>query len=82
MRFRHRAIEVEAIQYSGTNKNEIVEFTSGQALTSEHTDAIRLSNPEGDMVARPGDYIVCDPSGCFHPVHPLVFEESYDLVKE
>ena len=80
MKFRKKPIEVEAIKYSGYNELEVVEFTAGQARTLGNDMVIRTL--EGDMIARPGDYIICGVAGEFYPCRPDIFEATYDQVKE
>lgn len=80
MKYRHKPSEVEAVRYTGVNQSEVSEFTAGQAKFSGNDVVLRTFC--GDVIARPGDYIVCDAAGEFYPCRPEVFEESYDAVKE
>lgn len=50
MIFVHKPIEVEAIQYNGDNKKEIIEFTDGDTLTERFPDHFIVSN--GDWIVK------------------------------
>ncbi len=70
MRFVHRPIEVEAIQYNGNNKKEIIEFTDGDTLTERFPGRFIIIN---------GDWIVRE-DGKFY-LYPLeIFEKTFDRI--
>jgi hypothetical protein len=45
---------------------------------------VRLHIPtlEGDMIARPGDYIIKGVNGEFYPCKPDIFAKTYEEVSE
>ena len=80
MKYRKKPVEVEAIRYTGENVSDVCNFTSGQVRLSGGDMIIRTL--EGDMIARPGDYIICGVAGEFYPCRPDIFEATYYQVKE
>ena len=61
MRYIKRPVEVEAVQWTGENAEEILGFTNHYAKVSENT--VEIPTLEGTMTAKIGDYIikgVCD----------------------
>ena len=83
-----RPIEIEAIQFTGTNANfdKIHEFFDCEAsFTSSHnsnrevTD-FNLSTLEGLMRVAKGSYIVKGIEGEFYPVKESIFEAKYQEV--
>ncbi len=57
MRYRKRAFEIEAMQWTGENLEEIEEFAKG-ALIYRGPVNIAISTLEGLMRASEGDYII------------------------
>lgn len=95
-RYRKKPIEIEAIQFTGDNEDEIAKFM-GISLTElwmgvdavlrtdgdyrENTH-IHILTPEGMMTADCGDYIIKDVKSEFYPCKPDIFDETYEEVKE
>ena len=76
MKFRKKPVTVEAIQWTGTNMDEIGEFMYGVVWS------IAAGNPviptlEGDMTVSPGDWIIKGVKGEFYPCKPDIFEATY-----
>lgn len=70
MRCVHKPIEVEAIQYNGNNKKEILEFTKGSVLTNLFP---------GHSIIEKGDWIV-KKENKFHVYPPEIFEKTFDSI--
>jgi len=70
MRFVHKPIEVEAIQYNGDNKKEIIEFTNGDTLTELFP---------GHYIIGKGDWIV-KKDNKFYLYPPEIFEKTFDRI--
>lgn len=70
VRYVHRPVEVEAIQYNGDNKKEIIEFTKGNALTCPF--------PGHSMIDK-GDWIV-KKENRFYLYPPEIFEKTFDHI--
>lgn len=86
-----KPIPIEAVQWTGSNKEEIKEFTSNQAkfvshwiptddyntITQEKTD-LYIATLEGQMHANIGDFIIKGIHGEFYPCDIMIFRESYE----
>ena len=70
MRYVHKPIEVEAIQYNGNNKNQILEFTNGNTL------AYLFS---GHSIIGKNDWIV-KKENKFYLYPPEIFEKTFDRI--
>lgn len=77
-----RPIPIRALQYTGDNREEVLEFTNRQATFKDvcGMKELVIHTLEGDMIAVPGSYIVCGPKGEFYPVRGDIFEETYEEV--
>lgn len=74
-------IEIEAMQYDGTNAYEVWNFIDNnkgfvQGLT------ISIVTLEGTMIANVGDWIIKGINGEFYPCKPDIFEKTYVEVKQ
>ena len=90
-RFRKKPVEIEAIQYTGDNFDEIYEWARGDKAASEapivcgnkpdgsnDLDALWISTLEGNMKAIKGDWIIKGVKGEFYPCKPDIFKETYE----
>ena len=89
MKSRKKAVEIEAVEWTGFNLKEIQDFV-GDSLIVEYNDAayqagvappvVRLTihTLEGDMICNRGDYIIKGIKGEFYPCKPDIFEQSYE----
>jgi hypothetical protein len=82
-RFRKRPLIVEAVQFTGQNCYQILQFVgrerelqSGICEISP-TDQPVIPNPRGDMVASPGDWVIKGVAGEFCACKPEIFAASY-----
>ena len=77
-----KPIPVRAIQYTGNNREEILEFTRGQAIFKDAngTKELVIHTLEGDMIAVPGSYVAEGPRGEVYPIREDIFKETYDEV--
>ena len=86
-RYRKKPIEIEAIQFTRDNVEEIKEFTEGNAFNFRTERSINgksyceIKILEGTMTATEGDYIIKGVTGAFYPCKPDVFEKTYELVE-
>ena len=74
-----KPIPIQALQYTGDNREEILEFTNGQAIFKDVVGMKELviHTLEGDMIAVPDSYIACGPKGEFYLIRRDIFEETY-----
>ena len=85
-----KSIVIEAIQWTGDNLKEIIQFTgrheSVQNMPWKYfedlvkTDGLKIFTLEGVHLASVGDFIIKGIHGEFYPCKPDIFYETYDLV--
>lgn len=87
-KYKTKPCEIEAIQWNGTNLEEIKAFV-GESLIYDIIDTawqvgkgrphvyMKIRTLEGDMEASEGDYIIKGLVGEFYPCKPDVFEKKY-----
>lgn len=77
--FRKKPVVIEAIQYTGENKAEILAFATKSYPDHDHgTDSIYIGTLEGDHCASVGDWIIKGVKGEFYPCKPDIFEATYE----
>lgn len=81
-RFRKKPIEIEAVQWTGENVDEVREFLG--FMDRDGANAIRITTTHGDTAfVRPGDWIIPDSKPkTFYPVKPDVFEDTYERLPD
>jgi hypothetical protein len=92
MKFRKKPVVIDAIQWTGANLKDVIDFTgkhpdfdkwfdSWEAY-SEHVanDGLKFKifTLEGTMTATPGDWIIRGVQGECYPCKPDIFEATYD----
>lgn len=83
-KYRKKPIEIEAVQYTQDNVEEIKDFV-GKALTFcryANDTKIFIDTLEGKMMLTKGDYIIKGVNGEFYPCKPDIFEKTYEKVLE
>jgi hypothetical protein len=78
-----RPVEVEAVQWTGKNKEEILKFCTKGYLqySNEKLEAeLKIQTLEGLMTATTGDYIIKGIIGEFCPCRESIFLETYNKV--
>ena len=92
MKYRKKPVEIEAIQWTGLNLEEINAFVGGSLIYDILDTAwevgkgrphvfIKIKTLEGDMTASEGDYIIHGVSGELYPCKPDIFKKTYEVVK-
>ena len=87
MKYRKKPVVVEAVRWTGENREEIETFCGfdvmfGTIYEPTPACAARIPTLEGKIYARPGDYIIKGVNGEFYPCKPDVFAKTYEAVKE
>ena len=87
-KYRKKPVVIEAVQWTGTNADDVLAFTLGRA--SVRDESFRFLNPlervliietlEGAMRAESGDFIFCGVKGEFYPCKPDIFALTYEQV--
>lgn len=88
MKFRKKPVVIDAIQWTGTNADEVLGFTLGRASVrdelfqhpSSSERVLVIETLEGSMRAEPSDWIICGIKGEFYPCKPDIFAATYDPV--
>ena len=93
-KYRKKPVVVEAIQWTGSNLEEIRNFV-GSDLIEECVELfdikrtlkemlvdIAIDTLEGTMRVDYGDYIIKGVQGEFYPCKPDIFEQTYEEVIE
>ena len=85
-RFRKKPVVIDAVQWTGDNEEELVEFAGANFETvddsPEWTARVFDKLHDSWIEARTGDWIVRGVRGENYPVHQEVLAETYDLVNE
>ena len=88
MKFRKRPVVIEAVQYNGRNRMEIIEFTGQACVLALREDGSRgpricIDTLEGPgLYADEGDWIIKGVKNEFYPCKPDIFEATYEPVEE
>jgi hypothetical protein len=83
MKFRKRPVEVEAVQWTGTNASWDSILNMGRAKIEPGemgSYTIIVVTLEGNMTARKGDWIIKGVKGELYPCKPDIFEMTYEAV--
>ena len=80
MKFRKKPVVIEAIQWNGENKTEIIFFINETSFFSEE-GILFIDTLEGKMKASISDWIIKGVNGEFYPCKPDIFEKTYDIIK-
>ena len=85
MRFRKKPIEIEAIQITPNNRQELDEFLN----ENDHVNIfffhdkiwrVYIDTLEGTMVAYPGDYIIRGIQNELYPCKEEIFKKTYEPI--
>ena len=76
MKFRKKRVVVDAVQWTGSNMNEIM------ASHDLHMETLVIKTLEGEMTATKGDWIIKGLAGEFYPVKDDIFRKTYEEVEE
>ena len=80
--FRKKPVVIEAIQFDGTNKEEIHNFVGDAIGQDVNSKDLFITTLEGIMIASVGDYVIKGVQGEFYPCKPDIFEQTYNEVQE
>ena len=86
--YRKKPVVIEAIRYSGRNKEEIIGWVTSfptprfDISWSAANNSLYIGTLEGDMRAKPGDYVIRGVAGEFYPCDPEVFAQTYEEVDD
>ena len=78
-RYKTKPCEIEAIQWTGENLTELLDWGQGNILWND-VDDLFIDTLEGRLKADINDYIIKGLKGEFYPCKPDVFEKKYEKV--
>lgn len=82
-KFRKKPVVIEAVQWDGQNRLEIVAFVGDQLEEAWSVGGTCFINTlEGRMNASVGDWIIRGVQGEFYPCKPDIFEATYEPAGE
>ncbi len=85
-KWRKKPVVVEAVQWTGENKLEILTFCGSKASFEKEIfkdeEELFIWTLEGTMKATTNDYIIKGVNGEFYPCKEDIFRKTYDLVIE
>lgn len=92
MRFRKKPVVIEAVQWTGSNVDEIIgfAFTKAEFRRKDHVrpdgskligGSLLISTLEGDHEASPEDWIIKGIKGEFYPCKPDIFAATYEVAE-
>lgn len=79
-KYRTKPCEIEAIQWTGDNINELLDWGQGDILWND-IDNLYIDTLEGRMRANVGDFIIKGLRGEFYPCKPDVFNKKYEEIE-
>lgn len=86
-RFRKRPLEVDAVQYTGGNYDEIADFVGPECIyiaksvvPATGLPIVQIRTLEGHMKVSVGDWVIRGVKGEYYPCKPDVFTRTYDYV--
>lgn len=85
-RFRKKPVEIEAIQFDGSNHREVLLFMdpslneNAAAVSQSMQLPLVIPTLEGRMKVSVGDWVIRGVKGEFYPCKPDIFEATYEAV--
>lgn len=79
MKYKTKPVEIEAVEWTGKNRQEIYDFT-GMISWKFSDGELVIPTLEGDMRANKGDFIIKGLKGEFYPCKPDIFYMKYEAV--
>lgn len=81
MKYRKLPVVIEAIQWTGTNDSELLNFMEAGKFYFKNGNHLYIKTLEGDHRAIIGDYIIKGIKGEFYPCKEDIFLKTYEEVK-
>lgn len=75
--YRKKPVVIRALQFTGDNFEDILDFTRGIAYDSNGSTCM-IPTLEGKHIATKGDYIIEGVHGEFYPCKPDIFHKTYE----
>ena len=81
MKYRKRPVVIDAIKYDGVAMGSAMDFIDLDHSYSDADDgeaSLFIPTLEGEMEAKPGDWIIRGVQGEYYPCKPDIFEATYE----
>lgn len=88
MKFRKKPVVIDAVQWTGDNLQEVIEFTGRHHSAEDWSwpyfenvvkyKGLKIFTMEGPLMAAVGDWIIRGVQGEHYPCKPDIFEQTYD----
>ena len=80
-KFKKKPVVIEAVQWTGSNQFEVMNFCKTCYFTSHGVvKDLYIDTLEGDMLANVNDYIIKGVAGEFYACKPEIFALTYENV--
>ena len=80
-KYRKKPVVIEAVQWNGTNVDEVADFMGRSAVMTDGDDRFHIPTLEGDIWASEGDFIIKGVKGEFYPCKPDIFYMTYEEIE-
>lgn len=82
-KFRKKPVIVEAVQWTGSNREEMEKFIPNTILAKKNAEEeLAIGTLEGVMTASKNDWIIKGVHGEYYPCKPDIFEKTYEQVDD
>ena len=82
--YRKKPVVIEAVQWDGSNVDEVLGFIlatgSARRGLGDNRNSLFIDTREGTMEASKSDWIIRGIKGEFYPCKPEIFEATYEKV--
>ena len=88
MKYKKKPVIVEAVQYTGNNFVDIVNWSKLspkkdiEEESNKDKNILNILKVDGLLTVQINDFIIKDEKNNFYPCKPDIFEQTYELVKE
>ena len=81
MKYRKKPVVIDAVQWTGENMYELIEFSeASDDFLFGDDGSLAILTLEGNHEASAQDYIIKGVKGEFYPCKPDIFEMTYEKV--
>lgn len=78
MKYQTKQVEIEAVEFTGTNHDEIADFCAPKPVKVGGGYTLLIPTLEGEMTASKGDFIIRGLKGEYYPCKPDIFSMKYE----
>ena len=78
MKYRKKPVVIEAVQWTGENIKEVLDFMQWRNANHDEVNGLSIHTLEGNHCATIGDFIIRGVQGEFYPCKPDIFEQAYE----